>query len=298
MPDETAHQLLQITGLKLEQLRRLRVENAPAPSRLLDAFEFHQLHEQMPLLRGAALDRVFTERQPKPSAEAAAVLVRDFPTLSAHALDELLGQASGVQLDNLAQGRRVPLALAERARWLLHDTRLDRACAGVRLLRAANADSEALALGLVSETAPWPESVRVELREAQVNGRLLMAFGAEQTADVRCIVRGEQGYHLADAASQNLELSQALLRLLEDDQKGLLGGIEGEQGLRDSLATLAAADRERAARLIGLAPVGQGLRPVHRFCRRAHRVPSQWPCRKQPAGNQKWHSPGISDVDR
>ena len=265
VPDETAHQLLQITGLKLEQLRRLRVENAPAPSRLLDAFEFHQLHEQMPLLRGAALDRVFTERQSKPSAEAAAVLVRDFPTLSAHALDELLGQASGVQLDNLAQGRRVPLALAERARWLLHDTRLDRACAGVRLLRAANADSEALALGLVSETAPWPESVRVELREAQLNGRLLMAFGAEQTADVRCIVRGEQGYHLADAASQNLELSQALLRLLEDDQKGLLGGIEGEQGLRDSLATLAAADRERAARLIGLAPVGQGLRPVHRF---------------------------------
>ncbi|MGK0149226.1 NEL-type E3 ubiquitin ligase domain-containing protein [Pseudomonas putida] len=265
VPDDTAHQLLQITGLKLDQLRRLRVENAPAPSRLLDAFELHQLHEQMPLLRGAELDRVFTERQLKPSAEAAAVLVHDFPALSAHALDELLAQASGLQLDNLAQNRRVPLALAERARWLLHDTRIDRACAGVRLLRAASADSEALALGLVSEAAPWPVSVRVELREAQLNGRLLKAIGAEQAPDVRFIIRGEQGYHLADTAGQNLEFSQALLRVLEDDQKGLLGGFEGEDGLRDSLATLAAADRERAARLIGLAPVGQGVRPLHRF---------------------------------
>lgn len=171
--------------------------------------------------------------------------------------------ASGEQLGSLTRLERTPLALAERARWLVRDTRLDRACAGLCLLRAGNADSELLALRLICEVAPWPETVRVELREGAASGRLVAAAGAEQASEIRCLVRGNQGYQVAGTAKENLELSQALLRLLEDDQKALLG--ETEQALRDRLATLAADDRARAARFIGLAPVGQGLRPLHRF---------------------------------
>ncbi|MCE7761714.1 hypothetical protein GQL56_03570 [Pseudomonas putida] len=144
--DEAAGFALQVTGYDADQLRRLLLENAPPPARLLDAIERWQLHHDFPALRGGAFEEVFNERQVNPQP-ADQVLMRDFPSLSHRCAREIVEQANSLELESLNDAGRVPLALAERARWAVRDSRIDRAYAGLRQSAAANADTEKLAQG-------------------------------------------------------------------------------------------------------------------------------------------------------
>lgn len=268
--DDTAQALIEITGFDEACLRQLHLENAQAPARLLDGFERLEMHEQFPALRGAAFDNHMAERQAV-AAPAAALLLRDFPQLGARAAQALVDQASSAQVQAMLDSARVPLALAERARWQMHDARLDRAIAGLRVAAAANDDSERLALVLIGRTAPWPETVRIELRDSRTDGALIVAQGAEAARDVRVIVRQRHGYVLrtgpgASQAALRDSLAKALLLTLEPQQGALLAGMSlDEPGLARRLAELAGADRESASRLLGMVTVGRGLRPPRRF---------------------------------
>ncbi|MFJ4432121.1 NEL-type E3 ubiquitin ligase domain-containing protein [Pseudomonas sp. NPDC089395] len=145
--DQTATVLIQCTGLRTEQLRRLHLEHASAPTRLLDIRDRYHAAQPPLALQGQALEQHLASLQGEPSAEQA-VLLRDFPGLSVRGAGHILDQASTAQRDALLTGGRVPLALAERARWHLRESRLDRACLGLHLPAAGNADSERLTLGL------------------------------------------------------------------------------------------------------------------------------------------------------
>lgn len=268
--DETAQHLLLSTGFDGAQLRRLHLESAPVPARLLDAYERHALHQQFPALRGEAFEGYLRERQVV-AGPAAAVLLRDFPGLSVRAAEALVGDLASTQREGMVTDARVPLSLAERARWHLRDSRLDRACAALRMAQAVNADTEQLALALLARLAPWPESVRVELREANASGLLLAQQGSPHASEVHCIVRERVGYRVQQTAGEPLgsgvvSLPQALLSCLDDAQIAHLGGGRlDEHGLAERLASQASVDREQAATLIGLMPIGRGLRPPHRF---------------------------------
>ncbi|WEK29205.1 MAG: NEL-type E3 ubiquitin ligase domain-containing protein [Candidatus Pseudomonas phytovorans] len=148
--DEAAAVALQATGYGADQLRRLLLENAPPPARLLDAIERWQLHNEFPALRGQAFEDVFNERQVNPQA-ADQVLMRDFPSLSHRCAREIVEQANSIELESLNDAGRLPLTLAERARWAVRDSRIDRACAGLRQSAAANADTEKLVQGGLSD---------------------------------------------------------------------------------------------------------------------------------------------------
>lgn len=228
--DEAASVALQVTGFDADCLRRLLLENAPPPARLLDALERQQLHHDYPALRGGAFEELFNERQVNPQA-ADHLLMRDFPSLSHRCAWEIVEGANSDELESLTSAGRVPLALAERARWAVRDSRIDRACAGLRQASAANDDSARLARGLIDAIAPWPAGVEVELPTADQGGLL-----------------------------------QALMRQLDSRQLQLLGGSQmTESALGERLGREALADREAAARLIGLARVGQGIRPPVRL---------------------------------
>ncbi|MFV3288604.1 NEL-type E3 ubiquitin ligase domain-containing protein [Pseudomonas sp. NY11955] len=228
--DEAASVALQVTGFDADGLRRLLLENAPPPARLLDAIERAQLHRDFPALRGGAFEELFNERQINPQA-ADHVLMRSFPSLSHRCAREIVEGANSDELESLISAGRVPLALAERARWAIRDSRIDRACAGLRQASAANDDSAKLARGLIDAIAPWPAGVEVELPTAGKGGVL-----------------------------------QALMRQLQSSQVQLLGASQiTESALGERLGREALADREAAARLIGLARVGQGVRPPVRL---------------------------------
>ncbi|MCG8293475.1 NEL-type E3 ubiquitin ligase domain-containing protein [Pseudomonas entomophila] len=274
LSDDQAERIAEITGFDEGKLRQLHLEHAPPPARLLDAWERYQLHEEFPALRDEDFESEVKSRQAADEPEAQ-LLKRDFPGLSSRGAREIVGQANGQQLKDMLEKQRVPLSLAEQARWFLRDSRLDRACAGLRQASATNQDTERLALGLIDELAPWSGALRLEIREGSGIGAVRAQRGNEAATgrDLRRIVRGPQGYQVQDGrgaplalASERDSLAQALLQTLEPSQKVLLGdALLDADGLTDKLARAASAERDQVAKLIGLAPVGDGMRPPTRF---------------------------------
>ncbi|WP_323114108.1 NEL-type E3 ubiquitin ligase domain-containing protein [Pseudomonas guariconensis] len=263
LSDETARHLLQSTGYSEAQVRQLHLQNLGAPARLLDALEYHQLHRQHPHLGGTALEALFKERQPWPGPTEGKVL-RDFPGLSLRCAREICTQATGAEITRLQTSDRLPLALAERARWYLRESRLDRACAGLRLFRATNVDTERLALGLIDTLAPWAADLRIEIREGTLEGPLQAKQGKAQAARLRRIIRSGSRYTLEGQGSEQ-DLMSSLFSLLSDTQKRTLG-VAGQQvgALEDHLAAYASKERGRVATLLGLSDA-KTLRPPVRF---------------------------------
>lgn len=265
--DQTAETVLRLTGLEHNQLRHLHLQEAPAPARLVEAYARHECLELDPDLRGAALERELAARQGPPSA-AGAMLIRVFPGLSVRFAEEILGLASGEQIKALLASGRVPLAMAERARWYLQESRLDRALMGFEHPGAVTADTQRLALELIDELAPWPQSVRIELRQGESGGRLLAAKGGSDASRIRCVIQTDQGYHLSDATA--LAPAQGympcLLLTLEESQKMVLGGDRmTARELGERLSRKASADRQKSAKLMGLEPIAERYRPPRRI---------------------------------
>lgn len=269
---EQATALLDCTGFDEARLRQLCAEGAPAPARLQDAFERYRLHALHPTVEAQALEVLVAQAQEAEEVEDA-LLRRSFPGLSVRGAKEIRKQVDGRDLEQLNKTGRVSLAMAERVRWFLGDSRLDRACAGLRLRQAVTTDTEKLAIGLVHELAAWPETLRVELREGASGGPVLGQVGAELAQQVISIVRQEQGYsvHMRTVGAQANTLAtdsfmNALLLCMGDEQKLLLGdAMLTEPQLVEKLAAYARDHRELSSRLIGQVPIAGGVRPPVRF---------------------------------
>ncbi|MFJ4068326.1 NEL-type E3 ubiquitin ligase domain-containing protein [Pseudomonas sp. NPDC089996] len=268
--EATADDLLFTTGLSEEQLRGLHVEGASAPARLLDAHARHQAHAARPELKGDAFEAHLRASEASANLDEG-VLMRDFPGLTLRAARELLSHTSTEQAATLSGRGRVPLSLAERTRWHLREARLDRACAGLRQPQAVNADTQRLAMGLIEDLAPWPATVRVELRDEALQGPVLIKSSGEQATQVRRIVANAQGYRLLDgpgaaSASDGDSLLRALQLSLDAPQRATLG-VAGtdERQLRDLLSRTASGDRERIAAVLGMTPIGRGIRLPRRL---------------------------------
>ncbi|TFF35325.1 NEL-type E3 ubiquitin ligase domain-containing protein [Pseudomonas sp. RIT623] len=268
---EHAQILLNASGLSVDQLRRLRVEQAKPPARLFDLDERVRLHISRAELSGAQFEQQLASQGVVPTADQA-LLISAFPGLTSRAAEEIIEHASSAQIAQLSSTKRVPLSLAERARWALRDSRIDLACLGLRLQAGFNSDSEQLAMKLVDLKAPWSGSTAVQLREASPGGRLLFASQAPGSGPARVIVRQGQGrYRLEGAPSSasggdEAPLLKVLLQCLDKEQKIALGHADlSVKQLRQWLVEAVRDDREQAARLLGLSPIGAGVRPPGRF---------------------------------
>ncbi|SMF40323.1 MULTISPECIES: NEL-type E3 ubiquitin ligase domain-containing protein [unclassified Pseudomonas] len=270
--DEDVRRVLDSTGFDDAQLRRLHLENAPPPARLLDALERYRLHEQFPTVQGEAFEFLVSTAQGNEEL-ASVALRRDFPGLSHRGAHEIIQQVDSQQVEQMLASDRVPLALAERARWFLRDSRLDRACAGLRQASAANADTAKLAVGLIEHLAPWLEPYAVEVRAESRTGAVLAHAGADAAAQRFSIVKTPTGYTAYAATGELLagtvptdSLLQALSLTLSDAQTGALGTPTLDApALSDLLAEHARTHRDLAAQLIGQAPIGGGVRPPVRW---------------------------------
>ncbi|XAG00641.1 hypothetical protein GKC70_13340 [Pseudomonas sp. REB1044] len=136
-----------------------------------------------------------------------------------------------------------------------------------------NADTERLALGLIGQWSNWPSGVRVEVRDTHAAGLLRAQTSQGPVVETRQLWRGREGYLAVGqggtpvpGAQASDDLFQALLWLMDADQRSSLG-LAGESGagLANALADRACADRDQAAALIGLQPVGPGMRAPWRL---------------------------------
>ncbi|CAM3871729.1 Leucine-rich repeat-containing protein 40 [Pseudomonas reidholzensis] len=272
LDDQGAERVMQSIGFDEDRLRRLHLEQAPAPARLRDAAQRYGLHGQQPALSGTAFEQQLAALQATDGA-AEQVLRRDFQSLSAGGAREIVEHAAPAQVEQMIATQRVPLALATDARWFIRDSRVDRACAGFYQPSAVNPDTERLALGLIDGWAPWPATVRVELRDQVGSGELLAQAGPADATEVVSIVKGATGYQALAASGQALPLAagddslfQALWLHLGTAQKRLmLGDGDAAQALAEALGRRAAGQREGAEGLLGMAPQPGSVRPPVRF---------------------------------
>ncbi|MFJ4156902.1 NEL-type E3 ubiquitin ligase domain-containing protein [Pseudomonas sp. NPDC089752] len=271
LEERTAQHALQATGFTEGHLRRLHVDHAKAPARLQDAVQRHQLHEQLPWLRDEGFE-VHLQAQQGQTTALQDLLRRDFPGLSVNAAREIIEQAPPDLVEAMQARQRVPLFLAEQARENLRQTRLDRACAGLRQAAAINADSERLALGLIADHAPW-RAVRIEVRQGSLAGERTATSGPQAALDVRTVLKTDTGYQALDGHGQPLpssssrdSLFQALLLQLDPWQRRVLGpaGIDAD-GLVERVSSWASEQRARGFELLGMAPARQRFRPPHRL---------------------------------
>jgi len=267
LDEQAAERVMRISGFDEDRLRRLHVEHAPAPARVHDALERYQLHVQLPGLNGEAFEQHVAGLQP-PLSAAEQLLTRDFTSLTARGAREVVQHAEPGAVETLLASQRVPLDMATEARWLIRDSRLDRACAGFYQVAAVNADTERLALELLGDMAAWPRGVRMELRSDSLAGDLLARAGAGSATQALYIIKRGQGYQAWTAAGVKLpaagesdSLFQALWLSLDPAQRQALGeGGHGAEQLGHALAIRASEQRQRCAAVLGMAPLEGAMR--------------------------------------
>lgn len=263
--DLDADTLVHITGLTADHLRSLRLHEEPAPARIREAHARHLLHGQGPtseLLVEQAL--ALSAGEPGVGVDT---LTRDFTGLSVPLAQEIVEGATTEQLAMLMSGK-VPLPLAERARWAVRESRIDRALLGFEHEYAANLDTLRLALALIDETSPWPVSMRIEVRLGEAQGQLVAAHGPAGAQRTEVIVQTSGGYRLQARPVQSGDhgLLACLLQTLDETQKAAFGGSSATAvELAEDLLHRAAADRGKTAQALGMVALGGRFNPPRRL---------------------------------
>ncbi|MDH0730065.1 NEL-type E3 ubiquitin ligase domain-containing protein [Pseudomonas sichuanensis] len=245
----TLAKALRCSGYDAAAMRRILVDHRPVPALLRDSLE--------------ALGATPMAATPAQPLEAA--LARDFPSLSAGCREEILAQASPADLTRLQQTGRLPLRMAETARLYLRESRITKALTRFHQHTGNATDRDALALAALERLPGWSDTVRVELHAPHAKGDLLSAAGNPGNP-TKVLVRTNEGYKPYDEKGLELggydDLYPSLLRALPDQARDAIGlNIHEGAQLRDRLFELAASDRRRAAKDLGMAPV----RPMYRL---------------------------------
>ncbi|WP_342622341.1 dermonecrotic toxin domain-containing protein [Pseudomonas alkylphenolica] len=246
LADLNETEALELFGSSVETDKRLEVLRA--------------LIADQAIKRRANIFKIMYEHQHPPRSTEQQRLLRDFPMLTDTAAKEIADAAdSAERLQLQASDGRVPLRLAEEARVYQRQIVLNQAIQGVHQATLASLDSDRLALGLLVRLPGWTDTVRLEMREDSVSGRLLASVGMSG-GELKTLVRKGGRYTAYDA--QALELSKdqeiivSLLKALPDSERRALNlDIHAVQSLRSVLYSLAVEDRARAAQLLGQQPI-------------------------------------------
>lgn len=195
-----------------------------------------------------------------PMPAEAAPVARQFPTLPAQVLDELLRACDSRQLARLRQGR-VPLAVAELAAAAQRDVRLSLACEALAD-GTPTADRDALLTGLLPQLEGWPQGLAIELHSHGTDARLLHRAGPA-TGSTLSIERDPNGaYTEVGQPSIGADTLEAIVgRAVTRADQGLEIAPWNAPALRSRLLELALTRRPMLRRLLGMAP---DTRPLFR----------------------------------
>ncbi|KPA92012.1 C-terminal E3 ligase, LRR-interacting [Pseudomonas asplenii] len=190
----------------------------------------------------------------------AALLQRDFPGLPDRLAEELARAADGNESKRLAAGR-VPLRLAEEARYLLRNVRLARLYEPLYLDSVSQAEGHRLVLQMLGKLPGWSSQVRLEVRDRFFAGPLLDSLGPETAPIRKVLVRNGERYEAHDDQGQELhgadDLYASVLHALPDTQRQALGFPHVGQGaqLKQALRALPPLPRAELARHLSLPPI-------------------------------------------
>ncbi|WP_017253610.1 dermonecrotic toxin domain-containing protein [Pseudomonas tolaasii] len=193
-----------------------------------------RLQDQASRMRARLMRSLYADQQPATDA-AEALVQRDFKHLPTLMVREMLDRLPPAQRMALDHATRLPLDVAQRARQLQQQARLAHAYEGLYLDALVNQDTEALVLNTLHRLPGWSDSLRLEVREGDLQGALRASYGNLDAAERKVLVRvGDGRYEARDERDQHLH------------------------GVDDLYASLQHALPDRHRRALGLPHVGQG----------------------------------------
>ncbi|RWU18152.1 hypothetical protein DM813_26185 [Pseudomonas alkylphenolica] len=199
-------------------------------------------------------------RQYVTAEDGQALLQRDFPGLPDAYAAHLLQQADDAQRLRLVDEQRIPLALAEQARSLQRHARLIRMREGLYLRNSYQPDSVELVFNLLRQSAQWPNSINLELRDGSESGRRLAVLDPQSPKAHTLVWRegsfrlyDEKGYELDLEIPEPAHLPEVLLTVLptSDVKRLKWDGAEGAQHVRRDLQRWVPTKAQQLERLMG-----------------------------------------------
>ncbi|WP_330212444.1 NEL-type E3 ubiquitin ligase domain-containing protein [Pseudomonas sp. Z18(2022)] len=189
---------------------------------LRDQLENHAKGAKARLMRS-----IYETQRPKVDSPVA-LIQRDFSSLPGLMAQELLADVPPKQLQKMVDSRRIPLELAENARMMQRRFRLALAYEGLYLEAMAGPDTEALMLNTLPALPGWSDNLRLEIREAGVEGVLRASLGPKNATDRKILVRvGDGRYQAFDGRGQQLHgingLYGTLQHALPDAHRNRIG---------------------------------------------------------------------------
>ncbi|NWD48588.1 dermonecrotic toxin domain-containing protein [Pseudomonas gingeri] len=205
---------------------------------------------------------------------AVAVIRQEFPGLSNPVAEELSRNANPAERRLLLDARRVPLRLAEEARYYSRNLRLARAREGLYLDATSNPDTDKLILSQIGKLPGWSDQVRLEIREPHFSGPLLDSLGTEQAPIRKVLVKSAGQYEAHDALGQELHgpdnLYSSVLHALPDSERKALGFPSPHESanLKQTVLDQPLPPRKELEKLLGAPPTKPNETPPMRLAAR------------------------------
>ncbi|AZE83719.1 hypothetical protein C4J98_2306 [Pseudomonas orientalis] len=217
-----------------------------------------QLADYAQTRKPAIFDSIYAGTEPLDTQVR--LLQRTCPGLSVAAAEETLAHASPDDLKRLEATRRVPLTLLEEARWYALQGRQTRAYAGLWSDTMASADSRRLALHTLEKLPGWPDTLRLEVRDASESGSLLDSIGSDTARDKKYLVKkgprfqafNERGEALNSLPREGDNFYASLMHAMPDEARRGLGLAHVGQSaqLREKIIEFAQRYRSDTPRLL------------------------------------------------
>ncbi|OPA89949.1 hypothetical protein BFW86_12330 [Pseudomonas fluorescens] len=118
------------------------------------------------------------------------VLQHTFPGLSTEAACEVWAAASVDEQLHIRRSGRLPGSLMLKARARARLARLNKAMAGLHLDSMATLDSQRLALHTLEKLPGWLTTVRLEVRQGHIAGKMLDSIGSPTAKQIKYLVKG------------------------------------------------------------------------------------------------------------
>ncbi|KPN89371.1 hypothetical protein AL066_22710 [Pseudomonas nunensis] len=198
---------------------------------LLRAERLTALRSRLAMHAGRQTSRLFESlyKAGEVTADARQLLLqREYPTMPGTVAREMLKRVSPEDLAFIDQKDRLPLQVKALAKRAMAELRTVRAYEGLYLEVLASADTERLALHSIAALPGWSLSVRIEVRELSILGKLRDSVGPPDAANRKVLVLNEEGtFEARDHRDQHLhgadDIYSAVLHALPDTERKALG---------------------------------------------------------------------------
>ena len=199
-----------------------------------------------------------TEYRTDPSV---ALLQRVFTRLPVKVAEDLIRHATNAETQQMSTHARVPLRLAQEARWYVHELRLSRALEGFYWPALQNKDSVKLLLHAFEQQPGWPTDCHIEIREGTATGPLIGQSGPDSASLHLSIINvggnwqaRAAGTHALKASGHDL-FSVVLAALPVSERLGLGYSYAGGDALLKEQLTITVTERRDLARqVLGMVP--------------------------------------------